>query len=80
MKIKKGKKYYRSKNLQSNIAKENITAEKGQWPKNTRLIVGNSIINGVLEEGLCEGGQNVKVINFPGPTVGDLNHHIIPLL
>ena len=40
--------YYRSKNnLQSNTAKENIATEKGQWPKNTTLIVGDSIINGV---------------------------------
>ena len=79
MKIKKGKKNYRSKNLQGNTAKEKITTEKGQWRKSTTLIVGNSIINGFLEEGLCGVGQNVKVINFPGPTVDDLNHHIIPL-
>ena len=78
---KKREEYYRSKNnVQSNAAKENITTEKGQWPKNTTLIVGDSIINGVLEEGLCGGAQNVKVRNFPGATVDDLNHHIIPLL
>ena len=81
VKIKKREEYYRSKNnVQSNAAKENITTEKGQWPKNTTLIVGDSIINGVLEEGLCGGGRNVKVRNFPGATVDDLNHHIIPLL
>ena len=43
------------------------------------LIVGDSIINGVLE-GLCRGGCNVKVRNFLGVTVDDLNEHIIPLL
>ena len=47
--------------------------------KNTTLIVADSIINGVLE-GLCVGNRNVKVRNFPGATVDDLNHHIIPLL
>ena len=46
--------------------------------KNTTLIVGDSIINGVLEEGLCVGNRNVKVRNFPGVTVDDLNHHITP--
>ena len=52
VKIKKREEYYRSKNnIQSNAAKENITTEKGQWSKNTTLIVGDSIINGVLEEG-----------------------------
>ena len=45
--------------------------------KNTTLIVADSIINGVLE-GLCVGNRNVKVRNFPGATVDDLNHHIIP--
>ena len=53
--------------------------EKRQWPKNTTLIVGESIINGALE-GLCGGGRNVKVRNVPGVTVDDLNQHIIPLL
>ena len=43
-------------------------------------IVGDPIINGVLEEGLCGGSRNVKVRNFPVVTVGDLNHHIILLL
>ena len=81
VKIKKREEYYRSKNnVQSNAAKENTTTEKGQWPKNTTLIVGDSIINGALEEGLCGEGRNVKVINFPGATVHNLNHHIILLL
>ena len=64
---------------QNKAVKENITTEKGQWPKNT-TIVGNSMINVVLEEGWCGGGWNVKVRNFPGATVDDLNHHIIRLL
>ena len=81
VKIKKRVEYHWSKNnLQSNTAKENITTEKGQWLKNTTLIVGDSIINGVLEEGSCGGGRNVKVRDFPGATVDDSNHHIIPLL
>ena len=41
------------------------------------LIVGDSIINGVLVEGLCGGGLSVKVRNFPGAMVGDLNQDII---
>ena len=61
-------------------AKENTTTEKEQWSKNITLIVGDSIVNGVLEQGLCEGGRKVKVRNFPGATVDDLNHHIITLL
>ena len=49
-------------------------------PKNTTLIVGDSAITGVLENELCGGGRNVKVRNFAGATVDDLNHYIIPLL
>ena len=78
---KKTEEYYRSKNsVQSNVAKENVTTEKGQRLKNTTLIVGDSIINGALEEGLCRGGRIDKVRNFPRATDDDLNHHIIPLL
>ena len=81
VKMKKREEYYRSKSkLQSNAAKESITTEKGQWTKNTTLIVGDSIINSVLEEELCGGSRNVKFKNFPGATVDDLNQHIIPLL
>ena len=43
-------------------------------------MVSDSIINCVLEEGLCGRGQNVKVRSFPGARIDDLNHHIIPLL
>ena len=56
VKIKNREEYYRSK--------YNLTTEKGQLPKNTTLIVDDSIINGVLEEGLCGGRRNVKVRNF----------------
>ena len=41
------------------------------------LIVGDSIINGVLLEELFGEGPNVQVRNFLGATVDDLNHHII---
>ena len=80
MKKKRQEYHYSKNNFQCNTAKENVTTEKGQWPKNATLIFCKSIINGVLVEGLCEGGCNVKVRNFPGVTVDDLNDHIIPLL
>ena len=79
LKKKREEYYWSENNFQSNTSKENITTEKGKQPKNTTLIVGDSIINGVLEEELCGGGHNVKVRNFPSATVDDLNNHIIPL-
>ena len=46
--------------------------------KNVTLIVDDSIINGVLEQGLRREVRNIKARNFPGATVDGLNHHIIP--
>ena len=80
MKIKKEENYRSKNNFQSNTAKEHITTEKGQLAKNTTSIVGHTVINGVLEKGLCEGGRNVKVRNFPGAKVNNLNQHFIRLL
>ena len=33
-----------------------------------------------MEEKLCGKGRNVKVQHFPGSTVYDMNHHIVPIL
>ena len=33
-----------------------------------------------MEEKLCGKGRNVKVRHFPGSTVDDMNHHIVPIL
>ena len=41
--------------------------------------MGDSILNGFVEEKLCGKGCLVKVICFPGSTVDDLSHHIIPI-
>ena len=42
--------------------------------------MGDSILNSIVEETLCGQGRLVKVKGFPGLTVGDLSHHIIPIL
>ena len=41
--------------------------------------MGDSILNGIVEEKLCGQGRLVKVKRFPGSTVDDLSHHIIPI-
>ena len=33
-----------------------------------------------MEEKLCGKGRNVKVRHFPGSTVDDMNHHLVPIL
>ena len=42
--------------------------------------MGDSILNGTVEEKLCRQGRLVKVKRFPGSTVDDLGHHIIPII
>ena len=56
------------------------SANNDQWPIGTTIIVGDSILNGIVEESSCEQGRLVKVKCFPGSTVDDLGHHIIPII
>ena len=41
--------------------------------------MGDSILNSIVEETLCGQGRVVKVKRFPGSTVHDLIHHVIPI-
>ena len=42
--------------------------------------MGDSILNSIVEETLCGQGRVVKVKRFPGSTVHDLSHHVIPII
>ena len=42
--------------------------------------MGDSTLNSITEEKLCGQGRLVKVKRFPGLTVDDLSHHIIPII
>ena len=42
--------------------------------------MGDSILNSIVEETLCGQGRVVKVKRFPGSTVDDLSHHVIPII
>ena len=46
----------------------------------TTVIVGDSMLNSIVEEKLCGQGRLIKVKRFPGSTVDDLSHHIIPII
>ena len=48
-----------------------------QWKYNTVLIVGDSIINGLIEKRM---GKNVKVRSFPGARIKDMYSYLIPLI
>ena len=52
---------------------------KHTWPAGTCVIVGDSIITGIDENRLSKN-RLVKVHDFRGATLADINHHIIPIL
>ena len=50
------------------------------WPKNTILIAGDSMINGINEKRISTNFKSVKVRCFSGATIGDMYFNLIPLL
>ena len=53
---------------------------QGLYPSGTTVIVGDSIINGVIEERINKKDRSVKVRNFPGATVADMERNLIPII
>ena len=53
---------------------------QGLYPSGTTAIVGDSIINPVIEEKINKKDRLVKVRNFPGATVADMEHYLIPII
>ena len=83
--VKKKKKYdhYAFKFCKSDKTSEETcetTTIQGQYPSNTTVIAGNSIINGIREERLSGKYGVVKVRNFPGATIEDMQHNLVPIL
>ena len=80
-KRKKKEEYYKYKqSVYSDAGEKDKSLNNDQWPIGTTVIVGDSILNGIVEEKLCGQGRLVKVQCFPGSTVDDLNHHVIPII
>ena len=50
------------------------------YPSNTTVIAGDSIINGIHEERLSGKYGVVKVRNFPGATIEDMQHNLVRIL
>ena len=50
------------------------------WPKNTILIAGDSMINGINEKRISTNFKSVKVRCFSGVAIDDMYCNIIPLL
>ena len=50
------------------------------WPKDTILIAGDSMINGINEKRISTNFKSVKVRCFSGATIDDMYFNLIPLL
>ena len=50
------------------------------WPKNTILIAGDSMINGINEKRISTNFKSVKVRCFSGAMIDDMNFNLTPLL
>ena len=80
-KRKKKEEYYKCKqNVCNDAGEKDKSVKNDQWPIGTTVIVGDSILNGIVEEKLCGQGCLAKVKRFTGSTVDDLSHHIIPII
>ena len=84
VKRQKKEEFYQFKSKQpiENNMNESISKLKhqGLYPNGTTVIVGDSIINGVIEERINKKDRPVKVCNFPGATVADMEHYLIPII
>ena len=84
VKRQKKEEFYQFKSKQpiDNNMKESNSKLKhqGLYPNGTTVIVGDSIINGVIEERINKKDRPVKVRNFPGATVADMEHYLIPII
>ena len=84
VKRQKKEEFYQFKSKQPIDNNMNESSSKlkhqGLYPIGTTVIVGDSIINGVIEERISKKDRPVKVRNFSGATVGDMEHHLIPII
>ena len=53
---------------------------QGRYPDGAAVIIGDSILDGIIHEQSHRKGRVIKVYNFRGAMVDDMQHHVIPLL
>ena len=84
VKHQKKEEFYQFKSKQpidNNMNKSSSKLQhQGLYPSGTTAIVGDSIINPVIEEKINKKDRLVKVRNFPGATVADMEHYLIPII
>ena len=59
--------------------RDKISQDQDIYPPGTCVIMGDSILNGLIEENLSKQ-HNVRIRKYPGAIVDDLNYHVHPIL
>ena len=59
--------------------RDKISNDQDIYPTGTCVIIGDSILNGLIEENLSKQ-HNVRIRKFPGATVDDLSYRVHPIL
>ena len=84
VKRQKKEEFYQFKSKQPIVNNMNESSSKLKhqdlYPSGTTVIVVDSIINGLIEERVNKKDRPVKVRNFPGATVADMEHYLIPII
>ena len=75
------KKFCEFKNSESKnsepIATNNNGETQGKYPDDAAVVLGDSILNAIIQEQFSRKGRVAKVHNFRGATVDDMKHHIV---
>ena len=53
---------------------------QGKCPDDTAHIIGDSILNGIIQARLSRKERAIKVHNFRDATLDDMKHYVIPLI
>ena len=77
VRLQKGVQFKEYQRLHSETKK--LEEKPDTYPPNTCVLMGDSILNGVIERNLSND-RSVKVRKFPGATVDDLRHHALPII
>ena len=72
-------KIYISLDKSLNIHENKKEKNTHYWPKGTCLIGGDSTVEGIDERRMSTK-RVAKVRKFPGSTISDMYHHLVPLL
>ena len=59
--------------------RDKISQDQDIYPPGTCVIMGDSILNGLIEENLSKQ-HDVRIRKYFGATVNDLNYHVHPIL